>query len=141
MHRDLKPGNVMLTADGRVKVLDFGLAALQRAAAPGAAATRTALTSGQVIGTLPYMSPEQASGFPVDERSDIFSLGALLHELASGRRPFESDSSAGLLAAILRDPPPPLLQARPDLPPDLARIIGHCLEKEPRCRYATWRLR
>ncbi len=129
----------MLTADGRVKVLDFGLAALQRTGAPGADATRTALTSGQVIGTLPYMSPEQASGQPTDERTDLFSLGAMLFELASGRRPFQSDSSAGLLAAILRDPPPPLENLRPDLPADLSRILGRCLEKEPRWRYASAR--
>ena len=104
-HRDLKPANVMITADGVVKVLDFGLAKVH---APDHAdlSTRADLTEQyQVIGTVSHMSPEQAEGKPVDSRSDIFSLGVMLHEMATGQRPFRGDSSASIISAILRDDP------------------------------------
>ena len=141
VHRDLKPANVMVTSEGRVKVLDFGLAKDVRAADLGGA-TLTSVSQtevGVVMGTPAYMSPEQASGRALDPRTDIFSLGVVLHEMATGRRPFDGDSSAELISAILRDSAPPVTDARPDLPSDLARIIRRCLEKDPRHRVQTAR--
>jgi len=141
VHRDLKPANVMVSSEGRVKVLDFGLAKDVRAAELGGA-TLTSVSQtevGVVMGTPAYMSPEQASGRPLDPRTDIFSLGVVLHEMATGRRPFDGDSSAELISAILRDTAPPVTDLRPDLPSDLARIIRRCLEKDPRHRVQTAR--
>jgi TolB-like protein/Flp pilus assembly protein TadD len=141
VHRDLKPANVMVSAEGRVKVLDFGLAKDVRASnfadATMTSASRTEV--GVVMGTPAYMSPEQTSGRPLDHRTDIFSLGVLLHEMATGRRPFEGNSSAELVSAILRDTPPSVAEVRPDLPSDLARVIRRCLEKDPRHRVQTAR--
>jgi len=141
VHRDLKPANVMVSNEGRVKVLDFGLAKDVGASDP-ADATLTSdhrTQAGMVMGTPAYMSPEQTSGRPLDHRTDIFSLGVLLHEMATGRRPFDGSSSAELISAILRDNPPPVTDARPDLPSDLARIVRRCLEKDPRHRLQTAR--
>ena len=141
MHRDLKPANVMVTNEGRVKVLDFGLAKDVRGANLGDATLTSASQTqvGVVMGTPAYMSPEQTSGRPLDHRTDIFSLGVVLHEMATGRRPFEGTSSAELISAILRDTPPPVTDMRPELPVDLARIIRRCLEKDPRHRVQTAR--
>jgi len=139
VHRDLKPANLMVNRDGRVKVLDFGLA--RSAATPVSDQTVTQVapitTVGTVVGTVPYMSPEQLRGRPVDHRSDIFSLGILLYELAAGHRPFGGASDPDVISSILRDTPRDLSALRPDLPPRLGRIIARCLEKEPDRRYSA----
>jgi TolB-like protein/Tfp pilus assembly protein PilF len=142
IHRDLKPPNVMVDADGRLKVLDFGLAKLQEAgdASESAELPTEALTGvGTVIGTMPYMSPEQIEGQIVDHRTDIFSLGILLYEMATGDRPFQGRSSPALMSSILKDAPTPVVDLRSDLPRHLGRIIGRCLEKDRRDRYQTAR--
>lgn len=132
IHRDLKPANVMLAQDGRVKVLDFGLARSALQPAGASAITMSADTAvGQVMGTVHYMSPEQAEGRAVDARSDLFSLGVMLYELATGERPFRGDSAVAVLSSILTHTPPPASDLRRDLPEPLARVIGRCLEKDP----------
>jgi predicted Ser/Thr protein kinase len=139
LHRDLKPGNVMLTKDGRIKVLDFGLAKLADVAPAAALNVQGPLTtsSGQIVGTLSYMAPEQAEGRTIDHRADIFGLGVLLYELAAGIRPFGGESNVALLTALLRDTPRPITEMRTDLPPALAPIIQRCLEKDPAARYQS----
>ncbi len=141
VHRDLKPANVMVTHDGRVKVLDFGLAKDVRPEnSRDATMTSAGVTqAGMVMGTPAYMSPEQISGRALDHRTDIFSLGVVLYEMATGKQPFHGQSSAELISAILRDTVPLVTEVRADLPADLARIIRRCLEKDPRHRMQTAR--
>ncbi len=142
IHRDLKPGNVMLARDGRLKVLDFGLArpAMTRQALDLTRATTVEgplTVAGELVGTLPYMAPEQLRGEPLDARTDLFALGIVLFELLTGRRPFEGSTPATLSSAILRDPPPPISSLRPDAPAHLVTLITRCLEKEPSRRFAS----
>jgi TolB-like protein/tetratricopeptide (TPR) repeat protein/predicted Ser/Thr protein kinase len=133
VHRDLKPSNIMFAAEDRVKVVDFGIAKLTRLAAP-ASDKATALTaSGSILGSAPYMSPEQAQGHAVDERSDIFCLGGVLYEMLAGHRPFGGAGGADTLAAILRDTPPPI----PGVAPQVARVVERCLAKDPSQRFQS----
>ena len=140
VHRDLKPANVMVGPEGRVKVLDFGLAKLRGAGADGISpdiATATLTQDGLILGTVPYMSPEQLQGRPADHRSDVFSLGIMLYEMVTGRRPFQGETSVDLISSILRDNPRPVTEIKVDLPHDLGRIIRRCLEKDADRRYQS----
>jgi eukaryotic-like serine/threonine-protein kinase len=136
VHRDLKPSNIMVNAQGRVKVLDFGLAKLMEPVFGARAATVTAQTrDGMILGTVSYMAPEQAEGRPVDQRADIFSFGTVLYELLSGEQPFRRDSDLRTLAAIVGDQPPALDAAR--IPPAVRQIVTRALEKNPDARYQS----
>jgi tetratricopeptide (TPR) repeat protein len=141
LHRDLKPENVMLTPDGRLKVLDFGLAKL-RFDGPDEGdrttkETQSVTQDGRIVGTVAYMSPEQAQGLPVDHRSDIFTLGILLYEMATGERPFRGNTNLSVLSSILKDTPRPVSELRDDIPKPLARMIQRALEKRPEDRYQS----
>jgi Tol biopolymer transport system component len=143
VHRDLKPENVMVSRDGFVKILDFGLAKLAAPSSSGsdslAPTTMDATRPGSVLGTVGYMSPEQARGGEVDFRSDQFSLGSILYEIASGRRAFQKDSAPETLAAIIRDEPESLGRAAPSAPAPYRWIVERCLQKDPDDRYASTR--
>ena len=134
-HRDLKPENLFLTSEGRIKILDFGLAKLRREPSAEAEEETTATGPGVILGTVGYMSPEQARGALADHRSDIFSLGVVLYEMLGGQRPFKKETSADTLAAILREDPPGLAAIRPEVPPVVERIVRRCLEKRPEDRF------
>ena len=142
IHRDLTPANVMLTTDGTVKVIDFGIARLTEASVPPDTAPPRAGTitrHGTVMGTTPYMAPEQVRGRPADARTDLFALGLLLFEAASGQRAFDGPTDADVFAAILKSPAPDLSALRPDLPPELSAIVARCLAKEPDRRFRSAR--
>ena len=147
VHRDLKPDNVFITTDGRVKILDFGVAKLTQpdAALSGLTVMPTTpgavpqTVSGMVVGTIGYMSPEQVRGGVADPRSDIFSLGVLLHEMLSGRRAFSGETAADIMSGILREDPSELPVAERHIPPALARIVTRCLEKSPAARFQSAR--
>jgi len=141
IHRDLKPGNLFITSDGRVKILDFGLAHWSEAV-EGEQELSTLdrqTTPGTVLGTLGYMSPEQARGQRADHRSDIFSFGAVLYEMLAGQKAFVRDTSADSLSAILSHDPPEASRVRPDVPPSLDRVVRRCLEKKPGERFQSAR--
>jgi eukaryotic-like serine/threonine-protein kinase len=133
VHRDLKPDNILLTGEGSVKVLDFGLAKLRPNIAPDATTLTWTTEQGVIAGTGPYMSPEQAQGEPVDARSDIFSFGAVLYELLSGRRAFGRETMGATLAAVITAEPPPLKET----PPEVARIVARMLAKKRESRYQS----
>lgn len=143
VHRDLKPGNILLTRSG-VKILDFGLARIAHAPAvdnPGVTETYTfPLTAkGTIMGTLPYMSPEQVEGHDADARSDIFAFGVVLYELIAGTRPFTGNTQANLVASILKEEPRPLFEMQPRTPRGLADVVRVCLEKDPEKRWQSAR--
>jgi Tol biopolymer transport system component len=141
VHRDLKPSNVMVTADVRVKVLDFGVAKLTDSTLPAADAalmpTATVTAEGKILGTVAYMSPEQAEGRPVDGRSDLFSLGVILYEIATGQRPFTGETSLSILSSIVKDTPKSVTEVNASLPRELGRIVRRALAKDPEQRYQT----
>ncbi len=143
VHRDLKPANIILTRSG-AKLLDFGLAKASASTAPGfpglsatPTQSRPLTAEGTVVGTVQYMAPEQLEGKEADARSDLFAFGAVLYEMATGRRSFEGKSQASLIAAILSSDPPPIVTLQPLAPPALDRVVRHCLAKDPEERWQT----
>jgi len=145
VHRDLKPANIMVDESGLVKVLDFGLAKLaapasaMNGAGSGDDATMASMatTPGMIVGTVAYMSPEQAEGKPIGARSDVFSFGSVLYEMLTARRAFVGQSNAALLSAVMRDDPKPLSEVKRDVPAEVRRIVAHCLKKDPAERFAS----
>src|ERR1700688_3188968 len=142
IHRDLKPENLFITVDGRVKILDFGVAKLQSAAEESGRTVEdltTVTKSGAVIGTVAYMSPEQLRGKAVDHRSDIFSVGAILYEMLTGRRAFRGETEVDTITAVLKEDPPEFNPQQIAVPGSLQQIAFHCLEKEPENRFQSAR--
>src|SRR3954470_16603315 len=140
VHRDLKPENLFVTKDGHVKILDFGLAKRVDAAQEEKTSAPTGsghTEPGTVMGTMGYMSPEQLRGLPVDHRSDIFSFGAILYELLSGKKAFKRDTASDTIAAVLKEEPPELTQSGRNISPALDHIVHHCLEKDRENRFGT----
>jgi Tol biopolymer transport system component len=142
VHRDLKPENLFVTRDGRVKILDFGVAKLQSAPGDGGRSVEDLTTitkTGAVIGTVAYMSPEQLRGKSVDHRSDIFSMGGILYEMLTGRRPFRGETEVDTITAVLREDPPELDLEQARIPLAFRQVVRHCLEKEPEQRFQSAR--
>jgi eukaryotic-like serine/threonine-protein kinase len=138
IHRDFKPDNIIIGADQQAKLLDFGIAKVADTAPVIGDGTTTELTTkGQILGTPAYMSPEQAKGLEVDQRSDVFSLGIVLYEMIAGRRPFQGETWQELIIAVNRDTPEPVKRFDAQVPPELERILSRCLEKDPDKRYKS----
>ncbi len=141
VHRDLKPDNAMVGENGQVKILDFGLAKLTDPAEPNEAPTRDKMSSltqeGHILGTTPYMSPEQAQGNKLDARSDVFSFGSVLYEMLTGKQAFTGDNVGSVIASIIRDEPERVTATVPSIPPDLERIVERCLRKDPERRFQS----
>jgi cephalosporin-C deacetylase-like acetyl esterase len=137
VHRDLKPSNIMVDDSGLLKILDFGLAKIADSAPARSAEATLGTSPGMIVGTVAYMSPEQAEGKPIDARSDIFSFGSVFYEMLTGKKAFMGESSADLLSSVLRDEPKPISEIKREIPPEVRRIVARCLRKASSARYPS----